>query len=589
MAYVFKSFFRHKFIIVLLVVCIITTTALFSLFYKYEEQEVYTKFQAKVERYIAAINQEIHINVEILHSIKSLFYILPQVSRETFHDFVYPLLQEHPSIQALEWVPKVRHEKRDTYEKSARIDYPWFNITHLVDGKIRVLKQKKVYFPVYYLEPYRGNELALGYDLTSEKNRLKTLMHAAETNSEIATAKITLVQDKRKKAGFLIYSPLYTDPESSCVSGFVVGAFKIDNIVASALKRMNRKGSFFTIIDVKKNRELLYESIKYDYEVGSRFAKEFTVYGRKWKLIAHQYQYDFFEYHQRSFLILLFGFLGTVFLVYWLYSRTKVEHNLRSFNDKLKFEVHQALADLDSKDNVVLRQTRLVAMREMLNMIAHQWRQPLSNINVVISNLQLDIDLYEEKVSDKQSLFLTHAYESLDEIEKIISELSTTINNFQNFNRAKEDREKRTTTQMIEKSLAMVESELIKHDISIKKEYKASSDLIVCENEIIQVFLNLFSNSKEHFIEGNTVHREILIQTHEDNKHIYINFCDNGGGIPDDYIHKVFEPYFSTKMDKNGTGLGLYMSKIIIEEHHDGVISASNKDEGSCFLITLLK
>ena len=106
-------------------------------------------------------------------------------------------------------------------------------------------------------------------------------------------------------------------------------------------------------------------------------------------------------------------------------------------------------------------------------------------------------------------------------------------------------------------------------------------------NEIMQVLLNLFKNAEDNFIEKETEEPLISIETYTQKESLVINVCDNGGGISEDVIEKIFDPYFSTKDDKNGTGLGLYMSKIIVEQHHKGKLDVFNIEHGVCFQLRL--
>jgi len=120
-------------------------------------------------------------------------------------------------------------------------------------------------------------------------------------------------------------------------------------------------------------------------------------------------------------------------------------------------------------------------------------------------------------------------------------------------------------------------------NIKLIEEYGDNTKLSMIDNEVIQVILNIVKNAQDNFAEKKIKKPHIKI-TSQDNT-LYI--CDNGGGIPTNIIEKIFDPYFSTKHEKNGTGLGLYMSKTIIEDHHKGMLNAYNQDDGVCFSITL--
>ena len=125
------------------------------------------------------------------------------------------------------------------------------------------------------------------------------------------------------------------------------------------------------------------------------------------------------------------------------------------------------------------------------------------------------------------------------------------------------------------------------NNVMVVKHYNSTQELNTYSRELMQVFINLLNNAKEVLVEHNVQERKIVIELQDTESTIMIKICDNGGGIEDEIIDKIFEPYFSKKDAKTGTGLGLYMSKIIIEKHLSGTLSATNKNDGACFIIEL--
>lgn len=227
------------------------------------------------------------------------------------------------------------------------------------------------------------------------------------------------------------------------------------------------------------------------------------------------------------------------------------------------------------QEEKLFEQSRFAQMGEMVSMIAHQWRQPLSSINATVSSLQIKQVLGS---FDKQ----TYTDELL-KINEYVQHLSKTIDDFRTFYKPNKKLITTSLESIIEKSLRIIDGSLINNNIQITVESNSKSEVQVYENELIQVVLNILQNAKEHLIEGQVQNPSIKIKV---DSHT-LSICDNGAGIPQDIINKIFDPYFSTKKEKNGTGLGLYMSKIIIEEHHNGTLQAYNIDEGVCFKIQL--
>ena len=231
---------------------------------------------------------------------------------------------------------------------------------------------------------------------------------------------------------------------------------------------------------------------------------------------------------------------------------------------------------LHKKDILLMQQYRLAQMGKMLSMIAHQWRQPLSRVTLQISNLQLKEMLGTELTSSE----VDNAFNFINDT---MIHLSETIDDFRNF--YKHDKKVLTLKleDVISKSLNVIKGSLISENIKIIQEYNSQEEIELHDNEMMHVILNILKNAEDNFKEKHIENPYIKIST----KNRTICISDNGGGIPEEIIEKIFDPYFTTKDEKNGTGLGLYMSKTIIEEHHNGKLYAKNVDDGVCFVLEL--
>ena len=232
---------------------------------------------------------------------------------------------------------------------------------------------------------------------------------------------------------------------------------------------------------------------------------------------------------------------------------------------------------LENDQAKLLQQSKLASMGEMLTMIAHQWRQPLSSISSTANNLLLKVRLNK---FDKD-LFLNE----LNLLDSYSQHLSETINDFRDFFKISKEK-KMINLHMLLKdtcniALPNLKDENIKLEILCDNRY----ELYIYPNEIKHVLLNIIKNSEDVFEERSIENAKITIECYEEDSDIVIILRDNGGGIDDSILDKIFEPYFSTKYDKNGTGLGLYMSKMIIDEHSDGKLSVSNDGLGARFKI----
>jgi len=237
------------------------------------------------------------------------------------------------------------------------------------------------------------------------------------------------------------------------------------------------------------------------------------------------------------------------------------------------------------KDEKLLAQTRMAQMGEMISIIAHQWRQPLGAISVASANLRVKLELgtfdySSEKEKDKSC---TYILGKLANINEYVKNLTTIIDDFRNFYKPDRPRKELLLSEILQRALGLLRESIYSNNIKVLKTYKDKSKISVYDNELVQVILNILTNAKDNFEDKQTLNPTILIEVSD--KQIMI--CDNGGGINSEIIDKIFDPYYSTKSEKNGTGLGLYMSKMIIEDHHSGTLSVENREEGVCFTISL--
>jgi len=232
------------------------------------------------------------------------------------------------------------------------------------------------------------------------------------------------------------------------------------------------------------------------------------------------------------------------------------------------------------KDRVMMQQSRLAQVGETISMIAHQWRQPLNTLSLITEGIYIK---YTIGKLDQESMQVFK-----ETTQKQIQQMSDTIDDFRNFFKP----EKEKMVFKLESSVNhvytilnhMLEQESIVMNIDIEENIYISG----YPNELRQVLVNIINNAKDALVENNLDKKKIIninAVSKEDKVSIVIE--DNAGGIPDDIIDNIFDPYFSTKDEKNGTGLGLYMSKIIIEDHMNGSLSVSNSNLGASFQIEL--
>jgi len=265
-------------------------------------------------------------------------------------------------------------------------------------------------------------------------------------------------------------------------------------------------------------------------------------------------------------------------------TRRMMEYSLDIFSQEMREavdELETAHKEVEKKDKLMFQQSRFAQMGEMISMIAHQWRQPLNFIGTTTAAIQFDV--FFDKL-DKDEL-LKHT----DNIAKQSQYLSDTIDDFRNFFRNETGVETISYNNLISSVLSIIGESIESKGIEIKQDLKCSCEFTTYSNELKHVIINIIKNAEDILLENKIEKPYICIKTYEESKNRILSISDNGGGISKDIMVNIFDPYFSTKSKKNGTGLGLYMSKIIVEDHCDGLLQVSNSDDGAVFKIILKK
>ncbi len=241
---------------------------------------------------------------------------------------------------------------------------------------------------------------------------------------------------------------------------------------------------------------------------------------------------------------------------------------------KLKYQLEQ-------KEKMMLAQSRNAAMGEMIGMIAHQWRQPISTISMGVNNILADIEL--DRLSEKV------LKEQLDDILLQTSYLSQTIDDFKDFFKPEKEPIYTTLDDCVDQTLQIVQKSIVNNAIELQTDLNAPERIRTYDREVLQVLLNIIKNAKEAILHREVTQGQIIIKTQSSSKKVTVSVCDNAGGIEKRHFYRIFEPYFTTKSEQNGTGLGLYMSKMITDEHLKGTLDAHNTEKGCCFVLQLPK
>ena len=239
--------------------------------------------------------------------------------------------------------------------------------------------------------------------------------------------------------------------------------------------------------------------------------------------------------------------------------------------------VHKELA---AQHAIIVQQSKAAAMGEMISMIAHQWRQPLQAISLLAQKIpitkMLEGDLNDEFIE-----------KTVADILSQLDYMSTTIDDFRNFFKPNRPKEMIKVSQILKQTIEFL-SYMIKVDnLQVSSDVQDNLELKVHTSEVVQALINIIKNARDVLMDKDVDNRVIAIKTYKEDNYCIITIQDNGGGIKEGYMNRIFEPYVTTKSSENGTGLGLYMVKTIIETHCKGYINVKNKDGGALFTIAL--
>ncbi len=245
------------------------------------------------------------------------------------------------------------------------------------------------------------------------------------------------------------------------------------------------------------------------------------------------------------------------------------ERNVSIDGKLLKIVAVMDITDIKRNEKILSQQSKMASMGEMIGNIAHQWRQPLTAISVAAGGIKLN---YEFDMEDR-----AETIEELDNIVENTQFLSATIEDFQNFLKNDRSAIAFSLKSTIQKTLTIIKANLEAQDIDVVQKYSGDIQLFGIQNDLVQVLLNIINNAVDVLKHRNDKKRYVLIEVLEEDNNAFINIYDSAGGVPKNIIDKVFEPYFTTKHQSQGTGLGLYMTHQIITKMNSSINVSNEK------------
>lgn len=254
-------------------------------------------------------------------------------------------------------------------------------------------------------------------------------------------------------------------------------------------------------------------------------------------------------------------------------------HEMHNYKDIMEEKIEHALKERTEQTKLLVQQSRLASMGEMIGNIAHQWRQPLNALGLLIQKIQL--------ISQRGKLTQELLDDNVTKATRIIDNMSTTIDDFRDFFKPDKQKELFGLKTVMQDVMSLLGASFTEKNIEVDIQIQEPNcEVYGFKNEFAQVVINLLNNSKDALSEKNIEEGKISIVGKDYKGYTVLEISDNAGGIPEEIIDRIFEPYYTTKEEGKGTGIGLYMSKMIVEDNMNGRIQVHNTDEGVTFNMT---
>lgn len=539
----------------------------------YYEKKAEQEFDSIVSVNIEKIETRMHSYENLLKSGIGFFHGSNLVTREDWHNFVSALevSKRYPGIQGFGFAKLFKPE--DFTKMQQQMSKNGFSL--------KPRGKRAVYSAILYLEPLdKRNIEAIGYDMCSEPIRREAMQIACDSGRASISAKVRLVQeiDTKVQPGMLMYQPLYKKgyktetvaQRREALKGFVYSPFRMNDLIDTIVQKKEYLN--FKIYDgnIISPEHLLYSSSQNNQYNPKYFTEKILqVNNRQWQIFfSSKAHFDEEVNSHTPLLVTIIGLVIYSVLFIIILSLLKSRYLLLLQSRKNK-----------EQTSYMLHQSRMAQMGEMISMIAHQWRQPLASISAISGTLLVDIavDEYDSKFFE----------ERLESISDLSDHLSSTIDDFRHFFTKNKKSEKATLKEIIDGTLQIIRIAVESNNIELIIKYNKDKRIETYVNEVKQVLLNILKNAEDALLEQEVQDAKIYINSYVEDDNAYICVEDNAGGIPEKFLVKIFDPYFSTKHSHDGTGLGLYMSKTIIEEHCKGKLDVQNSTKGAKFIITL--
>ncbi len=573
----------------------------------WERNNAESEFRQRSAEIAALLQHSLNQSIDLLFSIRDLYAVGGEVDRLTFQTFARSMLERHPEITALEWIPRVSAEQRADYEEAMRRQgFSDFRITERsARGEMVPADRRDHYYPGQYIEPFAGNEAALGFDLGSNDRRLRALELARDSGTAVATARISLIQGSGHQYGFLIFVPIYSldgrhdsvQARRENLSGFALGVYRIDTVIETPLQRfLTPSGIDFYILDASgeaADRFLYFHPSRLREEPAQPLPKEqfltglfatrmIEVAGRNWGILFKPAPGHYDHFRWTALGALLAGLLLTAALSIYLFSmlgRTREIERL----------VTERTEELTRSNEALARSNR--DLEEFAFVASHDLQEPLRKVQAFGDRLAR---LSGDQLTGDAKDCLARMLDGARRMQTMVTDLLT-------FSRITSQA---PTFRAV--NLGEIAQEVV-HDLEVQiEEAKGRVEIGTLPmieadpRQMRHLFQNLTVNALKFRRDGVAPVVRLSGAIRNDDKRVAgqngtvpalcdITVEDNGIGFDQKYESRIFE-VFQRLHDRNrypGTGMGLALCRKIAEFHGGTIAAMGEPGEGSTFKITL--